>query len=48
MGTVNSVSENQQSHGWIPEMLDFITLVYGSTYSEPLYFCVGKPQLLAT
>ena len=48
MGTVNSLLENQQPCRWIPEMLDFVTLVYDSTNSEPLYFCVGKPQLLAT
>ena len=46
MGTVNSISENQQSHGWIPEMLDFITLVYDSSYSEPLYFCVGETTVI--
>ena len=38
---LNSLSDNQHPHRWIPEMPDFITLVYDSTKCEPLYFFCG-------
>ena len=38
---MNSLTENQHPHRWIPDVPDFITLVYDSTKIEPLYFFCG-------
>ena len=42
LGTVNGLSENQQSLRWIPEMFEFITLVYDATLEWAILLSCGE------